>query len=186
MKKQKSESAAFAALERRDIQLALSIRNELEGEKSIFEDISVEIMTIIIDPDFIPKVFEGATPSKAIRIGAAATELWGTSRVHRMEGAGRFLDFNGADEAAVMSLWSAAVEKRRLINFAEIGIEFVELLSSGRDDEAAICSESNGMIFRLKDVPEIPHIVGEGENPCGCLWIASEQELTEQVAASDR
>ena len=92
-----------------------------------------------------------------------------------MEGADRFLDFNGEDEAMVMTLWSAACEKRKLRDFTEIGIEFVELLSCGTEDEASVCSQANETIYALKDAPEIPHIVGEGEKPCRCVWIATAQ-----------
>lgn len=174
MSPKEAQIKSLEALASGDIEAAFEIKATLEGCDMDFDDTKSIRMEAMLDPSFQPKAFGGKPVRHGIRVCAAALELWGMPKIANIEGVRHFIALTGPDPDDVMLMWSAGTERARLREFKEAGITRVEVCGSGRDDDAAACRADADKVFRLEEVPELPHLVNTAvEEPCRCMFIAA-------------
>ena len=173
MSTKEAQIRAFEALGNGNIEGALAAKAATDGGGSDFDGSTRTRIEAMLDQSFQPKAFGGAPIRPGIRVCAAASELWGESRIADIEGARRFIDLSGSDPDDVMLMWSAGTERARLREFEEAGITQVEVCASGCDDDADACRADADRVYSLADAPELPHFVDlDEEEPCRCTLIA--------------
>jgi hypothetical protein len=166
-------AASTAALQTRDVQAALHVRNREHGQASGTFDDSV-CCTIEFVLGRTPKALADC-PQRALepaRIAAAMMELWGTNRLREVTSAADMWDYRLDRGTVAHMLLSHAAYLCRLAQIKETSLRNVEVLPPGLPEDCAVCRHISGRRFTVDDVPELPLVDCTCPDYCKCVLIA--------------
>jgi hypothetical protein len=164
-----------AALQARNVQEALAIRNQEFGQDGGAFDESV-IVTIKFTLARTPALLADCPTAvlEPLRIAAAMMELWGENSIRRFVTIEGDLDYRFSTDAIAHMLHSHGCFLRSLDEFRRVGISSVRLLGASSPDDCPVCRTADGKKFPIDAVPEVPlsDCRCQGNYGCGVMVIA--------------
>ena len=146
-----------AALQAGNIAEAIAIRNQKEGIVAGSNDhLIAKKIEILLSRT--PKALADCPTDilEPLRIVAALMTLWGVNSIRQFATIEGELGYRMSAEAVAQSLSTYAAFLGAIQGFKEVGIEKVELLPAGLPDECETCRATNGKVYPVDQVPELP------------------------------
>jgi len=164
-----AESAA--ALQAKDIGLALDVCAAERGVRSPFDDSTTAVLELILCRT--PQILNDcpAAIMGPLRVAAAMMELWGTNTIKDFVTIEGIWDYRFDASEVAFLMHAHASFLHRLATFRELGIHQVALLGSKDPADCDACRAANGQRFTISTVPELPLKDCECETGYGCRVI---------------